>query len=143
MYARLRTHGINFNSTIFSYEDVHKQISNKGPNSPIYFQFNAVTPADLQFMYEMSTKCQWSEVRVNSLRIVSTIGSILARNMEPHPMLKVWYRLTSYYTMYLFHSWSTAYTHLIDQKFSNCRQKLISILVHKSGIIQIYLYKVI
>ncbi|XP_053401607.1 uncharacterized protein LOC123549077 [Mercenaria mercenaria] len=51
-------------------------------------KFQAVQPVDLQFMYEMSTKCQWPEVRVNAIRIVSTIGGILAQNTNPHPLLK-------------------------------------------------------
>ncbi|XP_053391759.1 HEAT repeat-containing protein 3-like [Mercenaria mercenaria] len=51
-------------------------------------KFQAVQPVDLQFMYEMSTKCQWPEVRVNAIRIVSTIGGILAQNPNPHPLLK-------------------------------------------------------
>lgn len=51
-------------------------------------KFQDVHSGDLQFMYEMSTKCLWPEVRVNAVRIVSTIGSILAQNTNPHPLLK-------------------------------------------------------
>ncbi|KAH3775852.1 HEAT repeat-containing protein 3-like [Dreissena polymorpha] len=51
-------------------------------------KFESVTPSELQFVYEMSTKCQWSEVRVNSLRIISTIGIILAKQVSPNPLLK-------------------------------------------------------
>lgn len=54
-----------------------------------FVQFQEVQTTDLQFLYEMCTKCQRSEVRVNVLRIVSTIGGILAKNADPHPLLKV------------------------------------------------------
>ncbi|WAR11769.1 HEAT3-like protein [Mya arenaria] len=47
-----------------------------------------VTPPDLQFMYEMCSKCQWAEVRVNALRVISTIGIILSKNTTPNPLLK-------------------------------------------------------
>ena len=40
-------------------------------------------------MVEMATKCQWSEVRVNSLRVVSAIGTVLAQSQEVHVLLKV------------------------------------------------------
>lgn len=51
-------------------------------------KFSETQQSDLQFMYEMSTKCNWSEVRVNAVRMVSTIGGILAQNPVPHPLLK-------------------------------------------------------
>ncbi|XP_052816552.1 HEAT repeat-containing protein 3-like [Mya arenaria] len=51
-------------------------------------RFSTVTPPDLQFMYEMCSKCQWAEVRVNALRVISTIGIILSKNTTPNPLLK-------------------------------------------------------
>ena len=40
-------------------------------------------------MFEMSLKCSWREVRVNALRIVATIGAVLAKSLQPHTLLKV------------------------------------------------------
>ncbi|KAL4234956.1 ribosomal large subunit biogenesis [Mactra antiquata] len=51
-------------------------------------KFQDIQGSELQFMYEMSTKCQWSDVRVNTIRIISTVGCILAQNKTPHPLLK-------------------------------------------------------
>lgn len=51
-------------------------------------KFSEAQQSDLQFMYEMSTKCPWPEVRVNAVHMVSTIGCVLAQNPNPHPLLK-------------------------------------------------------
>ena len=53
------------------------------------FQFSDISASDLQYMFEMSLKCSWREVRVNALRIVATIGAVLAKSLQPHPLLKV------------------------------------------------------
>ena len=53
------------------------------------FQFSDISASDLQYMLEMALKCSWREVRVNSLRIVATIGTVLAKSLQPHPLLKV------------------------------------------------------
>ncbi|KAK3603405.1 hypothetical protein CHS0354_009384 [Potamilus streckersoni] len=51
-------------------------------------KFSEGNETDLQLLYEMAQFCQWSEVRVNAIRIVCTIGCLLAKNTEPHPLLK-------------------------------------------------------
>lgn len=51
-------------------------------------KLSSVTPNDLQFLFEMGQQCQQNEVRVHTIRIISTIGCLLAKKLEPHSMLK-------------------------------------------------------
>lgn len=47
-----------------------------------------VTLQDLQFLYEMEQQCQQPDIKVNAVRIVSTIGCMFAKIPQPHPFLK-------------------------------------------------------
>lgn len=47
-----------------------------------------VTPQDLQFLYEMEQQCPQPDIKVNAVRIVSTIGCMFAKIPQPHPFLK-------------------------------------------------------
>ena len=69
-------------------------------------------------MFEMGVKCEWCDVRVNSLRIVSTIGALLAKSIEPNPVLKVWQdilisRQTYFSAKFSSHYFSLCMGHLV------------------------------
>ncbi|XP_074644939.1 HEAT repeat-containing protein 3-like [Tubulanus polymorphus] len=51
-------------------------------------EFKDVTLQDLNFLFEMGSKCNNADVRANTLRIVSTIGCMLAQQVTPHSLLK-------------------------------------------------------
>lgn len=47
-----------------------------------------VSPQDLQFLYEMEQQCGQSDIKVNAVRIVSTIGCVFAKQLQPNSFLK-------------------------------------------------------
>jgi hypothetical protein len=54
-----------------------------------YLKLIEVTLQDLQFLYVMEQQCQQPDIKVNAVRIVSTIGCMFAKILQPHPFLKV------------------------------------------------------
>ena len=52
-------------------------------------QFKEVTESDLQVLFEMGLKCNVNQVRANAVSIISTIGTSLAKQSPPHPLLQV------------------------------------------------------
>lgn len=57
--------------------------------SAFIFQLLEVSPQDLQFLYEMEQQCGQSDIKVNAVRIVSTIGCVFAKQLQPNSFLKV------------------------------------------------------
>ncbi|XP_064610922.1 HEAT repeat-containing protein 3-like [Liolophura sinensis] len=51
-------------------------------------KFSEVKGQELEFIFQLGQTCPVSQVRANSVRIISTIGCILATATEPHPGLK-------------------------------------------------------
>ncbi|ESO82767.1 hypothetical protein LOTGIDRAFT_229792 [Lottia gigantea] len=49
--------------------------------------FEDITKNDLEYLYNISITSD-NTIKINIIRIVSTIGCILATNLQPHPMLK-------------------------------------------------------
>ncbi|CAG2201218.1 unnamed protein product [Mytilus edulis] len=53
------------------------------------FSLLEVSPQDLQFLYEMEQQCGQSDIKVNAVRIVSTIGCVFAKQLQPNSFLKI------------------------------------------------------
>ncbi|XP_055955315.1 HEAT repeat-containing protein 3 [Patella vulgata] len=51
-------------------------------------KFSDVTSNDLQFLYTMGKSSYCTSIRVNTIRIIATVGCLLATNIQPHPILK-------------------------------------------------------
>ncbi|XP_013413297.1 HEAT repeat-containing protein 3-like [Lingula anatina] len=51
-------------------------------------KFSSVVPSDLQFVFELGQQSSHPPVKANAVRILSTIGCLLAKQMEPHSLLK-------------------------------------------------------
>lgn len=52
-------------------------------------QFHNVTLSDLEVLFELGLKCNVDQLRVNAISVVSTIGTSLAKQSPPHPLLQV------------------------------------------------------
>ena len=51
-------------------------------------QFDEVTEADLQYLYQLAHQSECTNIRVHTVRTVATIGCMLAKHTPPHLLMK-------------------------------------------------------